>query len=210
VSIIDRILNGEFDEDNDSVRADNCLVPGDYEEEFTDEGDEYSDDESDSAYDPDEELDDLPDEDDEDLEDSTDLDRDVPSDDFCEDYMKENNSNAELVMNSPKSSTIKPKETNQMNPKNVKNVNPSNNPAPEAPKNTSAPAPAPATPSGEKRGRGRPHKLAAQSADVVKLYSEGVGAKTIAEKFGVSVSCVINCLKANNIEIRPKGRRKSA
>ena len=57
--------------------------------------------------------------------------------------------------------------------------------------------------------RGAPFKLTEHLQEIVRLYDEGVGAKVIAEKFQVSVSCVINTLRRNNVSIRPKGRRKS-
>lgn len=205
MSIIDRILNGEFDEDNDSIRADDCLVPGEYDEDKVDEGPDI--DEDDADYDGDEHSDDLPEEDDEDIEDTVDHDDDVPSEEYCEEYMKENSISAEPVLEMPKRTVTKTKEVS-MNSKsgNTGNNNSASNS--ETPKKTTAPA----TPSttGEKRGRGRPHKLAANASEVVSLYNEGVGAKTIADKFGVSVSCVINCLKSQKVEIRPKGRRKSS
>ena len=67
-------------------------------------------------------------------------------------------------------------------------------------------SPAPAV----KRGRGAPFKLVESQDEVCRLYQEGVSAKTISEKFGVSVSCVINCLKRNSVTIRPKGRHRKS
>lgn len=56
-------------------------------------------------------------------------------------------------------------------------------------------------------GRGRPHKLAAHFKEIVRLYTEGLSTKVIAEQYKVSVACVIASLKANGATIRPKGRR---
>lgn len=207
MSIIDRILNGEFDEDNDSIRADDCLVPGEMDEDQVDEGPDI--DEDDGDYD-DDEHDDLPEEDDEDIEDSYTIDDDVPSDEYCEEYMKENNISDEPVLVAPKNSMERKKETKMDSKNNKSTASVPNNSASssETPKQTTAPASTSSTET--KRGRGRPHKLAANASEVVSLYNEGVGAKTIAEKYGVSVSCVINCLKSQKVEIRPKGRRKSS
>lgn len=57
--------------------------------------------------------------------------------------------------------------------------------------------------------RGAPHKLKEHMDEVSRLYQEGVNAKLLAEKYGVSVSCVINSLKRAGVEIRSKGRQKT-
>jgi len=199
-SMIDRILNGEFDDDSKlDIETQDCLVPDpdDDDEPSVDEGDD--------------EMEDIPNEDD-DVEDSTevDLDRDLPSEDFCLDYMEHNEIEAEPELAMPKNSTFKnpvkeTKETKKMEA-NTKTT-PKNSTATPATPATSAPTSSEGAKA--KRGRGRPLKLnGANAEEAVRLYNEGVGAKVIGEKFGVSVSCVINCLKANNVSIRPKGRRK--
>lgn len=193
-SMIDRILNGEFDDNDKEIEIEDCLVPDpdDDDEPSVDEGEE--------------DMEEIPEEDD-DIEDSSevDLDRDLPSEEFCLDYMEQNEIEVEPEMAMPKNSTFKntvkeTKETNKMDT-NTKTT----------PKNSAATPSAPISSeeTNAKRGRGRPLKLAGDNAkEAVRLYNEGVGAKVIGEKFGVSVSCVINCLKANNVAIRPKGRRK--
>lgn len=56
--------------------------------------------------------------------------------------------------------------------------------------------------------RGRPSKLSASAAELTSLYNSGVSAKTLAEKYSVSVSCVLNTLRSNGITIRAKGRTR--
>jgi hypothetical protein len=185
-SIIDRILNGELDDTSSTPDTENCIVP---ESEDADSFDSSTpeDDEDDGESD---------------FEDPTDLDDDLPSEEYCDEYMKENNiENADLqVRNSLFKnlvSTPTPKETVKMN-------TPANDTDTNKPKNSTTPS-APDV----KRGRGRPLKLTGDQADeTVRLYNEGVGAKTIAQKWGFSVSCVLNCLKSRNVQIRGKGRRK--
>lgn len=185
-SIIDRILNGELDDTSSTPDTENCIVP---ESEDADSFDSSTpeDDEDDGESD---------------FEDPTDLDDDLPSEEYCDEYMKENNiENADLqVRNSlfkNPVSTPTPKET-------IKMDTPANDTDTNKPKNSTTPS-APDV----KRGRGRPLKLTGDQADeTVRLYNEGVGAKTIAQKWGFSVSCVLNCLKSRNVQIRGKGRRK--
>jgi transposase-like protein len=56
--------------------------------------------------------------------------------------------------------------------------------------------------------RGAPHKLSAVQDDVCTLYNSGAGAKAIAAKYGVSVTCVISTLRRCGVTIRSKGRAK--
>lgn len=54
----------------------------------------------------------------------------------------------------------------------------------------------------------RPRKLTDQQARAVALsYKDGHSAAAIGERFDVSPQTVINCLRAQNVEIRPRGRR---
>lgn len=184
-SIIDRILNGELDDNSTTPETDNCIVP---DSEDVEDADTSSDEDDDN----------------EDFEDPTDLDDDLPSEEYCDEYMKENNieNDALEVRNSvfktPPTEPKTKKETVKMTTTDTSTNDE------KTPKNSTAQT----TESG-KRGRGRPLKLTGEQADeTVRLYNEGVGAKTIAQKWGYSVSCVLNCLKARNVQIRGKGRRK--
>lgn len=190
MSIIDRILSGDFDEENDSIEATahpSDARPDSDEEEESPAVDPDNDDEEpfEDEVDPEEEQEEN--EEDEDLEDdiSNSADADVPSVEYCAEYVRQQ----DLIGAAPKCSTVKTKEAKPAKPKN--STNPIVDPA-------------------VKRGRGRPHKLTAHAAEVTRLYEEGVGTKALAEKFGVSVSCVINCLKVNNIQVRPKGRQRKS
>jgi hypothetical protein len=56
--------------------------------------------------------------------------------------------------------------------------------------------------------RGAPHKLSAVQDEVCTLYNSGAGAKVIAAKYSVSVTCVISTLRRCGVAIRSKGRAK--
>lgn len=54
----------------------------------------------------------------------------------------------------------------------------------------------------------RPRKMSdKQIAKAVELYADGESAAAIGERFDASPQTVINCLRAQNVEIRPRGRR---
>jgi len=215
-SVIDRILNGDFDDDDNKIDIKDCLVPD------PDEDDEPSVDEGE------EDMEEFLDDDSEDYTDDTEedyseanSDSDLPSEEFYADYIKQSKTEAGSKAMTPKNSISKntmkdTKETEKMNtntkttPKNSATTTTQNVFSPTT-ASTSKPGTVLAKENKGKRGRGRPLKMDGTNAEeVVRLYSEGVGAKAIGEKFNVSVSCVINCLKSRNIAIRPKGRRKGS
>ena len=207
MSIIDRILSGDFDEENDSIKAtahpSTSIDASNQADAQVDPEDEEEDEEEEQEEEEDLEEEDLEEEDlEEDVSDSMAADADAPSEEYCANFMREHNlpmgkANRAFIGEAvtPKCSTFKSKE-----------VKPAKADKTPKPKNSTTPVVDPTV----KRGRGRPHKLTAHAVEVGRLYEEGVGTKALAEKFGVSVSCVINCLKVNNIQVRPKGRRRKS
>jgi hypothetical protein len=90
------------------------------------------------------------------------------------------------------------------------------NTTPNKPKNSTTPTDEDTTTAETaSRGRGRPSKLVGKEKEVVNMYTGQNADKVwsageIAAEFSVSISCVLNCLRAQGVEIRPKGRRKSS
>lgn len=204
MGIIDRILSGEFDDENESIVAKDIKKLQNGKSKITDpDEDEGELDDEDTPMD---DFEDLPSEEvDDDAGDA--IISDIPDDEFMREYTLENNievfDGPELVGAAPTQYVEKPKQSKvRETGKKQKTMTDTNN-TESTPKQSTTKTP------GTKK-RGAPHKLGDNTAEVCRLYTEGVGAKVIAEKFGVSVSCVINTLKRNNVTIRPKGRRKTA
>lgn len=199
MSIVDRILNGEFDDED-------VKMPEDQDPKSS--PDENLDESEDEGYESDEEFEEIPSEEIDDSDSITTMSDDIPSDEWMQEYAKENNieivDESDLTMAASAPYVEKPKQSKvrEINKKKDTMTTQSNN----TPKQSATTTPATGT---DSKKRGAPHKLKDNLDEVIRLYNEGVGAKQIAEKFGVSVSCVINTLKRNNVSIRPKGRRKS-
>lgn len=211
MSIIDRILNGDFDDEQDSTPSTKTSSlrgsagtkprnPEPAEEPHDDEEQDGVDEEEGTEEEWDES--DWEDDMEGDIEDSSVVvlhDPDVPSEEYCR-----------KVMQSIDPASVVEAETAQA-PKNSEFKKPrkimtnENKPA----TNTVQPDAAPKNSTTENAKPGRPAKLAAHTDEVVRLYGEGLSAKGIADKFGVSISCVFNCLKAAGVAIRPRGRRKA-
>ena len=202
-SIVDKILKGEYDIDNPETAAtvsDDCTYDPENEDNSP-EGDEetpYEDeDEEDEGY-------------------SADPNDDFPSDEYYEEYAQENGieivPEPEPVIGAKYTKFKSEDDTSTQDKPKVnmmKNAN-NNGESTETPKNSATPTPAVKAENTTGKRRGRPSKLIGHEAEVVRLYTEGVSTKTISEKFSCSVSSVINCLRSKNVEIRPKGRRKSS
>jgi transposase-like protein len=216
MSIVDRILNGEFDDNN--VKMPEYLDPKSIPDKDSEdvEDTEDTEDTEDEGYESDDEFYESPDEFEEipceDIDDSdsiTKMSDDVPSDEWMQEYVKKNDikiiNEFDLRKAAPAPYIEKPKQSKvrEIN-KNKNTMTTQSNNAPKQSANTTL-----NTTDALASKRGAPHKLKLVLNEVVRLYNEGVGAKQIAEKYGVSVSCVINTLKRNDISIRPKGRRKS-
>ena len=209
MSLIDRILNGEFDDESKVVAPANKATaaqtkpratdPDEDEEELDDEDTPMDDDEGEFDDPPFEEVDDQAD------SDMIQADSDIPSEEWMREYVKENGievvDETELVTTAQTQYIEKPKQSKVREIKKTMSTT-------ENTQETPKPKQSAATEGVKKRGA--PYKLVEHAEEVCRLYTEGVGAKTIAEKFGVSVSCVINTLKRNNVAIRPKGRRKAS
>jgi len=225
MSLIDRILNGDFDdEDNVSVPAikthnqrgsegacsSACPIDPDEDEEVaTDEDEEVATDEDEEVA-TEEEFEDIPSEEVDDGNTTVimEANSDIPSEEWMKEYMEENDLNVsepEPVPTAPTQYVEKPKQSKVREIKKTMNNETNETPAKTTPKQSATKS----ADAGTKK-RGAPHKLTEHADEVCRLYTEGVGAKTIAEKFSVSVSCVINTLKRNNVTIRPKGRRKTS
>lgn len=199
MSIVDRILNGEFDDED-------VKMPEDQDPKSN--PDEDLDESEDEGYESDKEFEEIPSEEIDDSDLITTISDDIPSDEWMQEYAKENNieivDESDLITAASAPYVEKPKQSKvrEINKKKDTMTTQSNN----TPKQSATTTPAAGT---DSKKRGAPHKLKDNLDEVIRLYNEGVGAKQIAEKFGVSVSCVINTLKRNNVSIRPKGRRKS-
>jgi hypothetical protein len=204
MGIIDRILSGEFDEEKDSVKAKNGGQLQSGKAKITDP--EEDEDELDDDETPRDDFENLPTEEVDDSAGNYTI-SDIPDDNFMREYTLENNievfDGRELVGAAPTQYVEKPKQSKVRETGKKKTM--TTNDTETTPKQSTT-----KTDTAETKKRGAPHKLGDNTAEVCRLYTEGVGAKLIAEKFGVSVSCVINTLKRNNITIRPKGRRKTA
>lgn len=207
MSLIDRILSGEFDDDSKKpVPAKSVTKQSKPKATDPDEDEDELDDE-DTPMDGGDEFEDLPSEevDDGANSDTIEANSDIPSDEWMMEYAKENGieivDETELVTTAQTQYIEKPKQSKVREIKKTMST-------PESTQETSKPKQSTATEGTKKRGA--PYKLVEHAEEVCRLYTEGVGAKTIAEKFGVSVSCVINTLKRNNVAIRPKGRRKAS
>ena len=184
-NIIDRILSGDFDEDNESAQAvSKPSTRGSGRTELSTEDDEAT--ESEDAY---------PTEDESDCGDQE-PDQDVPSDAWVKRHCKENGIKlSEMAMAGPAPTQYieKPKQSKFTAP---------NQPV-AVPKQST-------TESSEAvKKRGAPFKMLEHVEEIVRLYTAGVSTKVIADKYSVSVSCIIGTLKRNNVTIRAKGRRKS-
>jgi hypothetical protein len=211
MSLIDRILNGDFDDKDDvsipAIKTHNhrgskgtcsparSADPNEDEELVTDEEEEFED---------------LPSEDIDDKDSTVIMEEssDIPSEEWMKEYMEENDldvSEPEPVPTAPTQYVEKPKQSKVREIKKTMNNETNETPAQTTPKQSATKS----ADAGTKK-RGAPHKLTEHADEVCRLYNEGVGAKTIAEKFSVSVSCVINTLKRSNVTIRPKGRRKTS
>jgi hypothetical protein len=208
MGIIDRILSGEFDEEKDSVKSVPPTQAQNGKSRITDP-DEDEDELEDEDETPRDDFENLPTEE---VDDSAEefIISDIPDDEYMREYSLEHDievfDGPELVGAAPTQYVEKPKQSKVRETGKKKTMsNPTNNTAETNPKQSITKAET----TGAKK-RGAPHKLGDNTAEVCRLYSEGVGAKDIADKFGVSVSCVINTLKRNNIAIRPKGRRKTS
>lgn len=209
MSLIDRILNGDFDdEDNVSVPA--IKTHNQRGSEGTCSPARSIDPDEDEEVVTDEEFEDIPSEevDDEDTTVIMEASSDIPSEEWMKEYMEENEldvSEPEPVPTAPTQYVEKPKQSKVREIKKTMNNETNETPAQTTPKQSATKS----ADAGTKK-RGAPHKLTEHADEVCRLYNEGVGAKTIAEKFSVSVSCVINTLKRSNVTIRPKGRRKTS
>jgi hypothetical protein len=206
-SLVDRILRGDFTQEFNNDAPDVNPDPDGTETDI-----QYGDEEEiveDEEYEEDEE-------DEEDEGYSPDPDPDFPSDEYCEEYMQENGIETAPEPAMPVGAKYTkfrtddtPNNSTQEQPKvnTIKNTVNNSNSQP-APKNAAASDAAEGTATTKRRGR--PSKLVGHEAEVVRLYGEGVSTKLISEKFACSISSVINCLRAQNVEIRPKGRRKGS
>lgn len=204
-SLVDRILRGDFAQDLKSEMPDIDPEPNGAED---DEMHSYSD---------------IPEEDDVELEEeeeeySPDPNDDFPSDEYCEEYMEEHGIEAVPEPAGPigtKYTKFRTDNDNNNSMKEQPKVNMSkntvnNSDSQATPKNATTPSASTDTGATTTKRRGRPSKLIGHEAEVARLYGEGVSTKLIGEKFSCSVSSVINCLRAQNVEIRPKGRRKGS
>lgn len=205
MNIVDRLLNGEFEDDNEEIsiqstktssmrgskgtfaKSQPAPTPDPDEDEETDE-DEQEWDESDWEIETGEDIDDS----------VVISDPDMPSEEYCRKVMQSIDPDSvveEEVASAPKNSEFKNKKKAMSTPET-----PKTKPTVDSnPKNSTA----------ENIKPGRPAKLSAHTDEVVRLYNEGLSAKGIADQYSVSISCVFNCLKAAGVAIRPRGRRKT-
>ena len=187
-NIIDRILSGDFDEDNESAQAvSKPSTNGSTTPEHVSVEDEEDSDFEDLCISADET----------DCGDQEPV-QDVPSDAWVKRHCKKNGIElAEMAMAGPAPTQYieKPKQSKFTTTKQFE-------PA-AAPKQST-------TDSSEAvKKKGAPYKLLEHVDEIVRLYTSGVSTKGIAEKYSVSVSCIIGTLKRNNVTIRAKGRQKS-
>jgi|GEM_PF-3332362 len=204
MSIVDRILNGEFDDENIKVDEGNDLTP-DSDEELDDIDEVYLDEEEEEEEE--EFFEEIPSEEVEDLNSTTTMSDDTPSEEWMKEYAKKNN--IEIVNESELAATASVPYVEKPKQSKVREINKKKDTMTTHSTNVNNTPKQSVASSTEHKKRGAPHKLKDNLENVVRFYNEGVGAKQIAEKFGVSVSCVINTLKRNNIAVRPKGRRSN-
>lgn len=201
MSIVDRILNGEFDDNDKKPKvAAEAVDPEEVEEEEVEE-------EEDEEVNTDDSSPEIDEEEEEDF-----YDPDAPSSEFMADYEKENVGEVLEDITPAKNRSVYiagPKQS----------LTPDNKPMQDAPtpkvekikveKTKSTPKQSTTKePTTKASRKGPPYKLVAESEEVCRLYNEGVRAQLIAQQFNVSITCVINCLSRNGVTIRPKGRRK--
>ena len=202
-SIVDRILSGEFDDEElDQVQLSGSPTPStsnsvNYaEDEDGDPGDEDEyDDEGDQTVTEEEDMEE------EELEELLEEVEDRVLEDRIEELEDEDDTDYSNYVSKPESLPLTRKQKVSKPKKEPKTMTNKSKPA------TTATLSPPTKPSKTTEGRGRPHKLAAHFKEIVRLYTEGLSTKAIAEQYKVSVACVIASLKANGATIRPKGRR---
>jgi hypothetical protein len=203
-SLVDRILRGDFKETLNSETPDIDPEPNGQED---DEMQSYEDIPNEEDVEMDEE---------EAEEYSPDPNDDFPSDEYCEEYMEENGIERMPEPMAPVGAKYTKFRTednanNMEQPKvNIKKNTVNNSESQETPKNATNPSSGSEGGATTAKRRGRPSKLVGHEAEVARLYTEGVSTKLISEKFACSISSVINCLRGQNVEIRPKGRRKGS
>jgi hypothetical protein len=201
MSIVDRILKGEFDDNDKKPKvAAEAVDPEEFEEEEEGKEDEETEEEEDEEVNTDSTSPEI--EEEEDF-----YDPDAPSSEFMADYAKENAGEVLEDITPTKNRSIYiegPKQSLAPDNKPMQNV-----PTPKAEKPKAAPKQSTTKETPVKSSRkGPPYKLVAESEEVCRLYNEGVRAQLIAQQFNVSITCVINCLSRAGVTIRPKGRRK--
>jgi len=215
MNLIDRILKGDFnDKENVDVPATKTHNQQDLEATCSSELPFNPDEEEEEVAtdeDGDEDFDEYfssEDVNDENTDDTPETDLDIPSDEWVEEHIKENKfdtSKSEPVLTASTQYVEKPKQSKVRKIKKTMDNKTNETSAQTAPKQSTTKS----ADEGTKK-RGAPHKLTENADEACRLYTEGVSARTIAEKFLVSVSCVISTLKRNNVPIRQKGRRKTS
>lgn len=212
-SIVDRILSGEFDDEElDQVQLSGSPTPStsnsvNYaEDEDGDPGDEdeYDDDDDD---DEDQTVTEEEDMEEDELEELLEEVEDRVLEDRIEELEDEDDTDYSNYVPRPESLPLSKKQKvlkTKKEPKTMKNKSKST----LASTATLSPPTKPSLAAKTTEGRGRPHKLTAHFKEIVRLYTEGLSTKVIAEQYKVSVACVIASLKLNGATIRPKGRRK--
>ena len=208
MNIVDRILKGEFDDNEKKPKvAAEAVDPEEVEEDEEGEEEEIEEDEEDEEVDTDKTSHEIDEEEEEEF-----YDPDAPSSEFMADYAKENAGEVIEDITPAKNRSIYvagPKQSLTPDNKLMEDA-----PAPKVEKTKvekTKSAPKQSTtkePTTKSSRKGPPYKLVAESEEVCRLYNEGVRAQLIAQQFNVSITCVINCLSRNGVTIRPKGRRK--
>ena len=207
MSSVDRILKGEFDDNDKKPKvAAEAVDPEEFEEE-EEEGEEAEETEEEE----DEEVN--TDSTSPEIEEEEDFyDPDAPSSEFMADYAKENAGEVLEDITPTKNRSIYiegPKQSLTQDNKPMQDVPTPKAEKPKVEKPKAAPKQSTTKETPVKSSRkGPPYKLVAESEEVCRLYNEGVRAQLIAQKFNVSITCVINCLSRAGVTIRPKGRRK--
>jgi DNA-binding CsgD family transcriptional regulator len=184
--LIDRILNGEFEDSDNTLEADASVCQDAEMEDPTEEEELLEDEEEEFEEIPSEEVDD----------EYNNYDNQTP-DEPSEEWLEKNCAPVAQYVEMPKQSRTKEPENKTMETPN------------ETPKQSVTASPDTTKSSSEPKRRGAPHKLKDNVEEVCRLYAEGCSALQIGKQFGVSVSCVINTLKRNGVDVRSKGRQKS-
>lgn len=218
-SIVDRILSGEFDDEElDEVQLSGSPTPStsnsvNYaEEEDGDPGDEDDYDDEDQTVTEEEDMEE------EELEELLEEVEEVEEvwderlswllnrvlKDRIEELEDKDDTDYSNYVSKPESLPLTRKQKVSKPKKEPKTMTNKSKPATTA---TLSPPTKPSLAAKTTEGRGRPHKLAAHFKELVRLYAEGLSTKAIAEQYKVSVACVITSLKLNGATIRPKGRR---